>query len=244
MPGWWQTERGRFRQGITRYTHQPTWWTKTTDSVLSAQLLASENSQLEATDIVSAADDNDNEIYGNIDGLDRYQGFAFVKEDDEAGEDTGLLFGAKRSQACKQNSVCCYTSLLFIITGLLIGSSVVVKLLFLRSSSSSSSSSSSAWALSGPESINGGGWTVVRCVSSTEGTWHPATDNLRGTESYGTEQSWDADATWVSQFTTIHDLGFVSIYLLPKNEYYMMLYDSCACTVHHMVICHQRRRRR
>ena len=35
------------------------------------------------------------------------------------------------------------------------------------------------------ESINGGGWTLVRRVK--KGTaWHPATDHLAGTDEYGT----------------------------------------------------------
>ena len=35
----------------------------------------------------------------------------------------------------------------------------------------------------------GHGWTLVRRVSPTQGTWHPATDNLLGTASYGVQSS-------------------------------------------------------
>ena len=58
--------------------------------------------------------------------------------------------------------------------------------------------------LDGSSAVGGGGWTVVRCVSSTQGSWHPATDMLvsfsyschilqAGTEAYGSES---ADGTW------------------------------------------------
>ena len=43
------------------------------------------------------------------------------------------------------------------------------------------------------QSLAGGDWRAVRCVSSAEGTWHPATDMLMGTEAYGTPGD---DATW------------------------------------------------
>mmetsp|Transcript_54419 Transcript_54419/g.124067 ORF Transcript_54419/g.124067 Transcript_54419/m.124067 type:complete len:231 (+) Transcript_54419:353-1045(+) len=36
-----------------------------------------------------------------------------------------------------------------------------------------------------PDDISGGNWSLVRCVSSSQGSWHPATDNLRGNETYG-----------------------------------------------------------
>jgi len=50
----------------------------------------------------------------------------------------------------------------------------------------------------GPPSLVGrmDDWTPVRCVSSKDGTWHPATDMLQGTESYGTRLPVTADATW------------------------------------------------
>ena len=65
---------------------------------------------------------------------------------------------------------------------------------FMPSSSSSTSDSTSPVT---PDGIYGGGWTVVRCVSSTEGSWHPATDNLYGTESYGTYvNSYTMDTTF------------------------------------------------
>ena len=57
------------------------------------------------------------------------------------------------------------------------------------SSSSGSSSSSSSSVVSSLDDIDGGDWTVVRCVSSSEGTWHPATDKLAGTDVYGTYNS-------------------------------------------------------
>lgn len=40
------------------------------------------------------------------------------------------------------------------------------------------------------------GWRAVRCVSSTEGSWHPAADMLAGTERYGERASVDEDRTW------------------------------------------------
>ena len=45
-------------------------------------------------------------------------------------------------------------------------------------------------------SVDGGGWTAVRCVSSTFGAWHPAKDMLRGTETYGSPSSVGDDGTW------------------------------------------------
>lgn len=69
-------------------------------------------------------------------------------------------------------------------------------------SSSSSSSTSDSASPSTPDDIYGGGWTVVRCVSSTEGTWHPATDNLYGSESYGTYvNSYTTDTTFSATWT-------------------------------------------
>jgi len=65
------------------------------------------------------------------------------------------------------------------------------------STSSSSSSTSESSSPSTPDDIYGGGWTVVRCVSSSEGSWHPAVDNLYGTESYGTYvNSYTTDSTF------------------------------------------------
>ena len=49
-------------------------------------------------------------------------------------------------------------------------------------------------ASSSASNVDGGGWTLVRCVSSQEGTWHPAKDMLHGTEVYGEPHS--ADGTW------------------------------------------------
>ena len=53
----------------------------------------------------------------------------------------------------------------------------------------------SAWS----DSIDGGGWTLVRRVK--EGTtWHPATDSLAGTDEYGTLGHDDTDATFSIRF--------------------------------------------
>ena len=82
---------------------------------------------------------------------------------------------------------------------------------FIRSTTSSSSSSSSS-PPSSPDDIDGGGWTVVRCVSSSEGTWHPATDQLAGTDQYGTY-----DAKFTTNPTTF------SIKWKPENYSQVLL---------------------
>ena len=49
------------------------------------------------------------------------------------------------------------------------------------------------------ESIDGGGWTLVRRVK--KGTaWHPATDNLAGTDEYGTLGHETSDETFSIRF--------------------------------------------
>jgi hypothetical protein len=75
-----------------------------------------------------------------------------------------------------------------------------------------------------PDTIDGGGWTLVRCVSAAEGTWHPATDNLRGTDEYGTFSAdyAAADAT----FSVPWDVDTTSAYLFGYSDLSMWL--ECA----------------
>eukprot|EP00798_Chlamydomonas_sp_ICE-L_P030309 gene30309-35298_t len=47
--------------------------------------------------------------------------------------------------------------------------------------------------------IDGGGWTLVRHIPDTH-AWHPATDRLAGTDSYGTPGS--ADSDWTIPFSS------------------------------------------
>ena len=56
-------------------------------------------------------------------------------------------------------------------------------------------SSFSAWS----DSIDGGGWTLVRRVKPGD-TWHPATDHLLGSEEYGTRGSETSDQTFSIRF--------------------------------------------
>uniref|UniRef100_A0A0G4I4H5 EGF-like domain-containing protein n=1 Tax=Chromera velia CCMP2878 TaxID=1169474 RepID=A0A0G4I4H5_9ALVE len=50
-----------------------------------------------------------------------------------------------------------------------------------------------------PENILGGGWRLVRRVQSGT-TWHPATDDLYGTDVYGTPGDPDSAQTWSVRF--------------------------------------------
>jgi hypothetical protein len=48
----------------------------------------------------------------------------------------------------------------------------------------------------------GGGWALVRRVQA--GTrWHPATDDLQGTDTYGTPVASDADGTFSRMFSSL-----------------------------------------
>ena len=49
------------------------------------------------------------------------------------------------------------------------------------------------------ESIDGGGWTLVRRVKKGT-TWHPATDFLTGTDEYGTLGHETSDETFSIRF--------------------------------------------
>ena len=56
----------------------------------------------------------------------------------------------------------------------------------------------------GCENIDGGGWTLVRHVSSDHSGWHPATDDCSGSDAYGT-YDYDAQSsnTYSMQFNTM-----------------------------------------
>ena len=85
---------------------------------------------------------------------------------------------------------------------------------------SSSSSSTASTVVSSPDEVDGGGWTLVRCVSSSEGSWHPATDNLYGTEAYGTASSdYTSDGTW----SVTWDASSMSEYLFAYTDLSMWL---------------------
>ena len=50
--------------------------------------------------------------------------------------------------------------------------------------------------------IDGGGWRLVRRVAPSNNAWHPATDRLLGTASYGTATIDEtADSTFSTPFT-------------------------------------------
>ncbi len=50
--------------------------------------------------------------------------------------------------------------------------------------------------------FEGGGWALVRRVKQGS-TWHPATDNLAGTEYYGTAGSSTSDSTFSLPFASL-----------------------------------------
>ena len=53
----------------------------------------------------------------------------------------------------------------------------------------------------GCEDIDGGGWTLVRHVSASYGAFHPATDDLAGTDTYGTnDYNAQSDENWSEYF--------------------------------------------
>ena len=115
---------------------------------------------------------------------------------------------------------------LFLAAAILIGITILVKIS--RDGSYSSPSSSSADSSKKndlTDSIDGGFWTAVRCVSSKEGAWHPATDNLRGTESYGTVSSWEDDTTWSASWSFDND-GFTQVLLALTDFSYWLVVDS------------------
>lgn len=74
--------------------------------------------------------------------------------------------------------------------------------------------------LSQTDDIFGGGWNLVRCVSSQQGSWHPATDNLRGTDSYGVIQN---EHTTDTTFTKTWDTSNTSYFLFAYTDFSMYL---------------------
>jgi hypothetical protein len=50
--------------------------------------------------------------------------------------------------------------------------------------------------------FEGGAWALVRRVKQGN-TWHPATDNMKGTSVYGTPGSSSADTTFSVPFTSL-----------------------------------------
>jgi len=57
-------------------------------------------------------------------------------------------------------------------------------------------------SVSSPADVLDGGWILVRCVSSSDGCWHPATDNLRGSDEYGSYADYRNDTTFSVQWET------------------------------------------
>ncbi len=51
-------------------------------------------------------------------------------------------------------------------------------------------------------SFEGGGWALVRRVKQGS-TWHPATDNLAGTDTYGTPGTSTSDSTFSLPFASL-----------------------------------------
>ena len=152
----------------------------------------------------------------------------------ELNEHTPFLFG--RAHSPKKEPISIFGKVLLMISaGAIIALCGFLVVLWLSSSSSSSSSSASSvtTTLGGPESIYGGGWDCVRCVASTEGSWHPATDNLRGTEAYGDVTSWDADETWSTTWSfALEDDddddgdGYTQVLLALTNFSYWLVVDA------------------
>ncbi len=52
------------------------------------------------------------------------------------------------------------------------------------------------------DNFEGGGWALVRRVRQGS-TWHPARDNLRGTEAYGVADSSTSGATFSLPFASL-----------------------------------------
>ncbi len=52
------------------------------------------------------------------------------------------------------------------------------------------------------DNFEGGGWALVRRVRQGT-TWHPATDNLRGTDVYGTASTSTSDSTFSLPFASL-----------------------------------------
>jgi hypothetical protein len=70
-------------------------------------------------------------------------------------------------------------------------------------------------SVTSPDDVLDGGWSLVRCVSSSEGTWHPATDNLRGSDQYGTYADYRNDTT----FTLTWKTSDVKMYLFALTDF-------------------------
>jgi len=83
-----------------------------------------------------------------------------------------------------------------------------------------------------PDDIDGGDWKAVRCVSSTEGTWHPATDNLYGLEEYGEDSrgylfsDYKTDETWSRQWD-INDVDEFLFALTDFSQWLVATKEAC-----------------
>ena len=89
----------------------------------------------------------------------------------------------------------------------------------------SSSTTTTSDDPSSPDDIDGGGWVVKRCVAASENTWHPATDQLAGTDVYGTyDETYTADP---ATFSIAWDCDDYSQVLLGLSDFsYWLIADE------------------